>query len=222
MNGWVVCCDFDGTISIPDAVEHLLREFADPHWRTLDDSVWRGELTERQAMMEQVGLIKVDWPTARESLLRGVRIRDGFVEFTRFCAQRQLPVVILSSGLRILIDALLDGVGVHGLDVRAHEVDPLLTGWRLEPYPGPRLKENCSHCKCVDVLGFKAAGRSVIYIGDGYTDLCPSAHADLLFATGSLARECARAGRAFIPFESFHDIERSLSSHLALHPHPAV
>ncbi|MBI5059634.1 MtnX-like HAD-IB family phosphatase [candidate division KSB1 bacterium] len=220
MNDWVVCCDFDGTISIPDAVEYLLAEYADPYWKELDDRVWRGDLTERAAMMEQVSLIRASWTTARESLLRGVMIRDGFAEFVNRCRAHDLPIVILSSGLRILIEALLEKAGVHDVEIRAHEVEPLATGWRMQPYPGPRMKECCSHCKCVDVLGFKGRGKSVIYIGDGYTDLCPSAHADLLFATGTLARECERLGRPFHPFETFHAVEQALAAHPAFHLPP--
>jgi 2-hydroxy-3-keto-5-methylthiopentenyl-1-phosphate phosphatase len=218
MSNWVVCCDFDGTICIPDAVEYLLQEFADPRWRELDTLVWSGGITEREAMRQQVALIRAAWPVASESLLRGVAIRDGFAEFVARCKDVALPMVILSSGLRILIEQLLDHAGVRGVEVRAHECEPAATGWRLEPYPGPRLKDNCSHCKCVDVLSYKERGTSVIYIGDGYTDLCPSAHADLLFATGVLAAQCARDQRPYIPFESFREIEHVLNSHPAFHP----
>jgi 2-hydroxy-3-keto-5-methylthiopentenyl-1-phosphate phosphatase len=50
----------------------------------------------------------------------------------------------------------------------------------------------------------------VIYIGDGYTDLCPVQHADLVFATGRLAQECADRKRPFISFQTFFDIEHEL------------
>jgi len=206
-----VCCDFDGTVCIPDSCDFLLEKFASPEWKELDDAVWRGEITEREAFPKQIELLRVTWEEARAALREGVRIREGFSPFVVWCRAHEVPIQILSSGLRELIEELLDVAGVKDLPVYAHSAAIDGTRWRVVPYAGERLAEHCSHCKCVHVLREKKAGRRVIYIGDGYTDLCPAQHADVLFATGTLAEHCAATNKPFIPFSTFHDIQRELA-----------
>jgi 2,3-diketo-5-methylthio-1-phosphopentane phosphatase len=210
MSGFSVCCDFDGTICIPDSCDYLLSKFAPPEWKELDDAVWRGEITEREAFQRQIALLQVTWEEARTALLKGVRIREGFAEFVGFCRARGLPLTILSSGLRELIDVLLQSAGVSGIPVLAHHAEISGDRWRVKLIDLPRLAEHCSHCKCVTVLAQKQTGK-VIYIGDGYTDLCPVQHADVVFATGRLAEECAARGRDHYSFNTFFDVEHELA-----------
>lgn len=209
MSGFSVCCDFDGTVCIPDSCDFLLAKFAPPEWKTLDDAVWRGEITEREAFQKQIALLRVTWEEARTALLQGVEIREGFPEFVQFCRDRGIPLTILSSGLAELILELLRSVGVNDVPVLAHHAEISGDRWRVKLIEIPRLAEHCSHCKCVTVLAQKQAGR-VLYIGDGYTDLCPAQHADILFATGRLADECAAAGRTFTRYQTFFDIGHTL------------
>jgi 2-hydroxy-3-keto-5-methylthiopentenyl-1-phosphate phosphatase len=209
MSRFSVCCDFDGTVCIPDSCDYLLSKFAPPEWKELDSAVWRGEISEREAFQRQIALLKVSWQEARTALLKGVRIREGFADFVTFCRTRHLPLTILSSGLRELIDVLLQSVGVSGVPVLAHHAEISGDRWRVKLIDLPRLAEHCSHCKCVTVLAWKETGK-VIYVGDGYTDLCPVQHADVVFATGRLASELSASGRPFIPFQTFFEIEREL------------
>jgi 2-hydroxy-3-keto-5-methylthiopentenyl-1-phosphate phosphatase len=211
MSRLAVCTDFDGTVCIPDACDYLLERFAAREWKELDDAVWRGDLLERAAFPRQIELLRVSWDEARKALLDGVRIREGFPEFVEFCRVQQIPLTVLSSGLRELIVALLESVGVRDVSVIAHTTEIVGDRWRVIPWTGNRLAEHCSHCKCADLLTLTDAGYDVVYIGDGYTDLCPAERATTLFATGNLARSCTESHRPFIPFDTFHDIRRHLS-----------
>jgi 2,3-diketo-5-methylthio-1-phosphopentane phosphatase len=212
MTDWIVCSDFDGTICIPDSSEHLLRLFAPPEWEELDDAVWAGRMTEREAFQKQISLLRVTWPEARAALREGVKIRDGFKNFVEWCRQRELPFVILSSGLRSLINELLNRAGVSNVTVESHDVVIEENRWRLVLHGGPRLAEHCSHCKCAFILNQRAVGKRIIYIGDGFTDLCPAPHTDVLFAADRLAEACRTQGLPFHPFSTFRDIEQTLES----------
>ena len=212
MTHYAICCDFDGTICIPDACDFLLQQFAPPEWKELDEAVWQGEITEREAFPRQIELLNVSWEAARHALRAGVVIRDGFAAFVTYCRKHELSLTILSGGLRQLIDELLDKAGVDGLPVISHTASISGAHWKAVLWSGKRYAEHCSHCKCSFVLAERAAGKKIIYIGDSYTDLCPSKHADILFATGKLARACAESGQPFLPFETFFDIERALES----------
>ena len=212
MSGWIVCSDFDGTICLPDSSEHLLKLFAPPEWEDLDRAVWAGTMTERAAFQRQISLLRVTWDKAREALRDGVNIRSGFKEFLDSCRTRGLPFVILSSGLRPLIEELLARVGVENVPIESHDVLIDHDHWNLILHRGRRLADHCSHCKCAFLEAQHAAGNRIIYIGDGFTDLCPARHADILFATDRLAAECSRIGLSFYPFTTFHDIERTLDT----------
>ncbi|HEY3294732.1 MAG TPA: MtnX-like HAD-IB family phosphatase [bacterium] len=212
MTDYSICCDFDGTISIPDACDFLLQRYAPPEWKELDDAVWSGRLTEREAFPRQIGLLNVTWEDACAAMDKGVIIRDGFAEFIAFCRRNNLPFMILSGGLRPLIETLLARAGVPDVPVISHTAQIDGRRWKAVLWDGKRHAEHCSHCKCSYVLAERAAGKKLVYIGDGYTDLCPAQHADILFATGNLARECLKSGRPFIPYETFYDIEHALGN----------
>jgi 2,3-diketo-5-methylthio-1-phosphopentane phosphatase len=207
-----VCCDFDGTISLPDACDFLLQRFAPPQWKEWDEACWRGEMTEREAFPRQMGLLTVSWEQARAALLEGVKLREGFKEFAAYCRERSIPLTILSSGLTELIDALLEAHGIAGVRVEAHRLAIEPAGWRVIMRDGPRLEEHCSHCKCAFVVHEREQGRKVVYIGDSFTDVCPVRYADFIFATYKLAEECRRTGRDFTYYTTFFEIERALDT----------
>jgi 2-hydroxy-3-keto-5-methylthiopentenyl-1-phosphate phosphatase len=212
MTDWVVCSDFDGTICIPDSSEYLLQVFASSEWKELDKAVWAGRMTERDAFQKQISLLRLDWNEARAALKSGVRIREGFQDFVEWCRARNVPFTILSSGLRPLIDELLTTADVTGLQIESHDVRMDPRGWKLMLHPGPRLADHCSNCKCAFLSGQHGAGRRVIYIGDGYTDICPARFADLLFAADRLADELDRIHVPYHRFTTFQDIERALET----------
>jgi 2,3-diketo-5-methylthio-1-phosphopentane phosphatase len=211
VSDWVVCCDFDGTIALPDAGEHLLAHFGAPEWRDLDAAVWRGELSEREAWTRQIGMLRCTWAQARAGLKHGISIRSGFVDFVDFCRARDVPFVILSSGLKPVIDAVLADAGISALTILANDVAIHEDRWQLIPHPVSPLSDRCLHCKCVHLLRLKAEHKKIAYIGDGLTDVCPSMHADLVFATGNLAADRGARNLPHIYFESFSEIESSLA-----------
>jgi 2,3-diketo-5-methylthio-1-phosphopentane phosphatase len=210
MSSYSVCCDFDGTICIPDACDFLLQKFASPEWKQLDEQVWRGEITEREAFPRQMGLLNVSWDEARDALVAGVKLREGFAEFVEFCRDHEIPLVILSSGLTELIEELLHAHGIFGVRVEAHRLAVEPAGWRVLMRDGKRLEAHCSHCKCVSVLAEQEQGRKVVYIGDSFTDLCPVRFADVIFATYKLAAECDRLNRLYTYYDTFFEIEHAL------------
>ncbi len=212
MSDWVICSDFDGTICIPDSSDFLLSRFASAEWKALEDLTWAGKMTERESYPRQIALLNIPWSQARDALLKGVRIRPGFQEFVAWTQVQKIPFVILSSGLRPLIEELLHQAGVHDVRVESHDLRITDDHWEVVLHSGARLEEHCSHCKCAHLAAYRSDGRRVVYIGDGYTDLCPSRFADALFATGRLAEACEQSGLPFYPFKTFHDVRQRLDT----------
>ena len=54
----------------------------------------------------------------------------------------------------------------------------------------------CGTCKRDRVLAHQAAGRAVVFIGDGESDRYAAGYADVVFAKRSLVRICIEAGLA--------------------------
>ncbi|MFX5956868.1 phosphatase, partial [Acinetobacter baumannii] len=68
-------------------------------------------------------------------------------------------------------------------------------------------------CKC-QMLGARAVPSLKVVIGDGRSDFCWSAQADLVYAKGKLLAHCKRIGISHVAFEDFHDIRMSLQQKL--------
>src|SRR3712207_5004141 len=68
----------------------------------------------------------------------------------------------------------------------------------------------CGTCKRERVRLHQAAGRVVVFVGDGTSDRFAAAHADMVFAKGSLARISRAAGWPFSEWESFADVHAEI------------
>ena len=79
-----VVVDFDGTACSHDAADHLLREFADGDWRTLDEAWERGELGSREAVSEQSAMLDADRATMLDYVARHCPMDPTFAPFVRW------------------------------------------------------------------------------------------------------------------------------------------
>jgi 2-hydroxy-3-keto-5-methylthiopentenyl-1-phosphate phosphatase len=78
-------------------------------------------------------------------------------------------------------------------------------------------RDVCARCgePCKRVaLPALARGRNIAYAGDGYSDRCGAAAADLVFARASLATYLRREGVAFTPFDDLYDVRAGLAAFL--------
>jgi 2-hydroxy-3-keto-5-methylthiopentenyl-1-phosphate phosphatase len=57
---------------------------------------------------------------------------------------------------------------------------------------------------------FQQAGNTVIFLGDGLSDIYPARRADYVFACKELLRLCGEQGLPHRPFESLLDVKRGL------------
>ena len=68
----------------------------------------------------------------------------------------------------------------------------------------------CGTCKRDRVLAHQAAGRRVVFIGDGESDRYAAGYADVVFAKHSLERFCLEYGWPFERWTTFAEIDRWL------------
>lgn len=211
MKRLLIACDFDGTITTRDTLHVIVEEFGGRGvWDRLEPKLRRGEISVEQAMTEQFAAVTA----TRDEVLAAVReaspIRPGFHEFVAWAATAGHRLVVLSSGFRTVIDAVLDEAGIEGLPVHAHEARFSREGCVLVWAARGEVCPLCSRpCKRHDLATYRA-DEPVVYIGDGISDRCVARTADLVFARDGLADYFGDEGLPFEPFDDFHDVRRLL------------
>lgn len=130
-------------------------------------------------------------------------IRPGFKDLVDYCADREIPLEIVSSGWDFYVNAILDQEGFGGIPSIASAIDFAQSGrgeWGLSR--GVGYCEINGVCKCARVWAHRASGARTALAGDGLSDFCAAAEADVIFARRSLARHCTEND---IPFRELTD-----------------
>lgn len=151
-----------------------------------------------------------------DAIIRRMRVREGAFDFLRFCRERNVPVTILSDGMKYYIDRLL---ALHDIEVTEVISNPIGYGESGEFFLNVQNDNPacswCGCCKAGTVRSIRQGGAHVVYIGDGISDVYGCGFADWVFARGSLAKYLDRLGEAYFPFETFHDVMNVLQSRFA-------
>lgn len=204
-----IYCDFDGTITTEDTTDAVLRALAHPDWERLEADWIEGRLTAAECMRRQVSLIQGD-AVAIDAVLERIELREGFAQFSRWCDQRGVALVVVSDGVDRFIHQVLQRNGLAGLPVLSNRLVGGPGDWRLEqPWSSLTCAAGSGVCKCR--ITRTSARDELVYIGDGRSDYCVAGEADLLFARGSLVEHCRASKLEFLPFESFADVEGTLA-----------
>jgi 2-hydroxy-3-keto-5-methylthiopentenyl-1-phosphate phosphatase len=216
-----VICDFDGTITRQDSTDLVLDTLADPRWRSLQDDWVAGRISGAECMRGQVALIGGSAGDL-DAVLDAVDLDPGFAAFVTWCEQRGFPVSIVSDGVDYFIARILARHGLTRLPVRANQLAGEAGAWRLrQPWREPDCANGSGVCKCGAIDGAaKAADETVVFVGDGRSDFCIAAEADVLFAKGALAEHVTQRKQAYLPFATFDDVRRSLAVLLGENPKP--
>ena len=74
--------------------------------------------------------------------------------------------------------------------------------------------KTCGNCKKKHLPGEDREEKTVIYVGDGLSDLCPAKYSDIVFAKGNLQKYLTREGKEFFPFETLKDVYTHLKDSL--------
>jgi 2,3-diketo-5-methylthio-1-phosphopentane phosphatase len=207
-------CDFDGTITTIDVTDAVLERFAAPEWRDIEQAWEAGRIDARQCMSAQITLIQAAMNQIDE-FLDTVEIDPEFPEFVRWCLRNSIPVTVVSDGVDRFIHRVLSNHGLGHLDIIANRLCVEKNGncfyYRLEaPFKQSACQAGSGVCKCAVV----ASNTPHIYVGDGRSDFCVSARADLLFAKHKLATHCTRNSIPFVSYTTFKDVQAEATTQL--------
>jgi 2-hydroxy-3-keto-5-methylthiopentenyl-1-phosphate phosphatase len=126
--------------------------------------------------------------------------------FVAAVERRGAQIEIVSDGLGFYVRSNLAALGLARLPVATNDNRVEAGGEGMSfPFGHPACFV-CGTCKRERVRLHQAAGRAVVFIGDGTSDRYAAAHADVVFAKHSLAQICAAEGWPFAGWGDFADI----------------
>jgi 2-hydroxy-3-keto-5-methylthiopentenyl-1-phosphate phosphatase len=205
--------DYDGTISLTDVTEQVLAEHVPGIWEEAEASYDAGRMGSRRLMSWEVSLIDAD-PDALRATAAAQPHDPGFVPFVRRVQAAGIPIEIVSDGYGFFIQPALEALGVGELPVVTARTT--FSGRRasIDFVNGHPTCLVCGTCKRERVLAHRAAGRQVVYIGDGESDRYAAGYSDVVFAKRSLERICLEAEWPFRRWTAFSEIDAWLAETL--------
>lgn len=204
--------DFDGTLTDHDTLDLLVAEHAPAAWLEAERALTDGTMTLNEVIAFEFEHVHATLDEALAILRERVALRPGLEELIEFCHERFIDPVVVSSGFHEVIEPFLVWNGLS-LPVVAHHVAFARDGTTVEFLERDVCGRCGEPCKRVE-LSALARGRNVAYAGDGYSDRCGAAAADLVFARASLAEHLRREGVAFTPFDDLYDVRAGLATFL--------
>jgi 2-hydroxy-3-keto-5-methylthiopentenyl-1-phosphate phosphatase len=208
-----VQCDFDGTITEEDVSFLLMDTFVGSRWREMLQEYMAGKIPVGAFNKRVFSLIKADRQTLLDVVFNSdrVKIRPGFHELLDYCSQKGYKFVISSNGLIFYIEAILENLGLDGIEVFAAQNQFSPDGMKVR-YTGPDGSELEAGFKEAYTGLLAKRGYSVVYIGNGVSDIYPSRQAIKVFATGELLVKCREEKLECMPFNDFYDVVRGLET----------
>jgi len=205
-----ILIDYDGTISLTDVTDMVMVEHVPGVWEEASALYDAGGMGSRRLMAWEMALVDADPSALLETAARQPH-DPGFVPFVRRAQAAGIPIEIVSDGFGFFIEPALAALGVPELPVVTAQTT--FTGRRPSiAFPnGHPSCFVCGTCKRERVLAYRAAGRRVLFIGDGESDRYAAGYSDIVFAKRSLERICLEAGWPFHRWTAFSEIDTWLA-----------
>ncbi len=211
-----IFCDFDGTISVEDIGNLFYREFGD---KTICDKVveqWR------EGLISSIECLSTECKTIKDLTLQKAYefidmqlIDETFIDFVKFCEEKNIELIILSDGLDLYIKRILEK---YNLNLRFYSNSIIIkddgTAEMIFPYQDSVCLK-CANCKRNLIINSSSDDDITIYIGDGHSDRCPIEYVDYIFAKKHLLQHCEKNRISYFPFDNFHSIIKALEKLLS-------
>ncbi|OUL37113.1 2-hydroxy-3-keto-5-methylthiopentenyl-1-phosphate phosphatase [Nostoc sp. T09] len=197
----IVFCDFDGTITEEETFVAVLKNFAPELSAKLLPEMYARRLTLRQGVRQILASI----PSSRYSeILEFTQIqpiRPGFVELLDFLEFQGVPLVVISGGLRGMVETVLDSLVQRVHAIHAVDVDTSSTHLKvISPYEG-----GTELIAKVQIMS-KYPAYQKIAIGDSITDLNMALEANVVFARDRLAEYLDEHKKPYIHWDNFSQV----------------
>jgi 2-hydroxy-3-keto-5-methylthiopentenyl-1-phosphate phosphatase len=202
----IVFCDFDGTITATETFVAVLKEFAPELAAELLPQMYSLKLTLREGVRQILESIPSSRLPEIIEFTRRQPMRAGLPEFLDFLDSQHIPFIVISGGLRLMVEAVLGELGqkraIHAIDVDAsHSYLRVLSAYEGETELVDKVK----------VMELYPADEKIA-IGDSVTDLNMGLTAPIVFARDRLAQYLDERNKQYTPWNNFFDVRDSLSA----------
>ena len=206
-----ILVDYDGTIAQTDVGDVLMAEVAPTGWEQANADYDAGLIGSRRLMEWEVGMWPAD-PTALTALAARQPHDEGFAPFVRRAQRAGIPVEVVSDGFGFFIEAALESLGVGDVTIVSAATIFDGSGPPIAFPNGHPACFVCGTCKRNRVLAHQAAGRAVVFVGDGESDRYAAGYSDVVFAKRALVQVCLANGWPFERWTEFAEIDRWLAT----------
>jgi 2,3-diketo-5-methylthio-1-phosphopentane phosphatase len=214
--------DFDGTITLKDTNDYITDNHGFGHAKRREGNKLILDETDsfRDGFQKMLDSWKLPFPEVIEILKKNIKLDPHFKTFVHWAKENHVPVIVLSSGMIPVIHALLEEflgieetkdieIVANGVQTKApnHSLDKA-DGWTIDFHDDSSFGHDKSltirpYAKAIAKLS-ENERTTLLYAGDGVSDLSAARETDLLFAKEGhdLIVYCEREG---IPFTTFND-----------------
>ena len=202
----IVFCDFDGTITVEETFVAMLKHFAPELSSQLMPEMYARRLSLRSGVRQLLESIPSECYGEIVEFSRGKLMRPGLVELLDFLDAQRVDFVIVSGGLRIMVEAVMGDLTERAIALYAVELDAT----------GPCLQVNAEFegdtelVSKVRVMGLHPASEQVA-IGDSLTDFNMAGQASSVFARDRLADYLDEQQKPYTKWDNFFDVLENLS-----------
>lgn len=215
--------DFDGTITQKDTNDYITDHhgFGLEKRREINKLILDETDSFRVGFQKMIDSWKVSLTEMIEILKANITLDPGFKAFAVWAKEHQVPIVVLSSGMVPVIKALLgklldDDSIMKDIEIVANDAKLQAPGNSFDKTGGWNIQfhddSDFGHDKSLTIRPYANAIAelpeeekvTLLYAGDGVSDLSAARETDLLFAKAGhdLIVYCEREG---IPFTTFED-----------------
>lgn len=201
----IVFCDFDGTITVEDTFVKVCRHFASDIVDRILKDIIKGRLT----LKEGIRTILESIPSSRYpemlDFVNGAPLRPGLDGFLDFLDSHNVPFVVISGGLKGLVERQLGDIVKRATAIYAADVDTSGDFLRVVS-PFEEGTELVNKKKIMDTYG----ASYTVALGDGVTDQGMATAASLVFARRHLADYLEKQGHPYLTWTDFRDVKDTL------------
>lgn len=208
----LILTDFDGTVSTVDLGNEVITKFATASLTDIERAYVKGKIGSRIAYEKIAQRLKGSREKMLEHVLAIEKLDPYFPQFCSLSKDKGIDIKIVSDGLDFYIEAILQKYHLTGMEyfsnVAVFGNDSSLS---IEFPAMNDFCARCGTCKSRILNSYRLIYDQIIYIGDGYSDFCPSRYADMVFAKKILFNKCERDGITCLQFKDFREINKYLT-----------
>ncbi|OUC15802.1 MAG: 2-hydroxy-3-keto-5-methylthiopentenyl-1-phosphate phosphatase [Alkalinema sp. CACIAM 70d] len=202
----VVFSDFDGTITAEETFVALLKAFTPQLSAELMPEMYARRLTLREGVRRLLESIPASQYPEIVEFSRSKTMRPGLPEFLDFLDRHQVPFVVISGGVRGMVETVLGDLQPRMAGIHAVDLDVSQDYCRVIP----TYEDGTELVAKVNVMA-QYPCQEAIAIGDSITDLNMALAAPVVFARDRLAQYLDEQGKAYIPWNDFFEIRDYLA-----------